>query len=186
MKGDIDLRESNLKKLRVSRNVWILLAVAVLLGVGGYLGWRSITTPPRPWLVQWRLNRYLSKQAHTSDFAVKFPFPAKAEMAKSPKSNEDDKGPVRGSRTGKDFETLREEYLTQKIAALALQREIVRSETSLKEAQSKLNALLKPTTGTESTGNPASASSGTSDAAPLREQIAGLEKAVARRPELQA
>ena len=181
MKGDIDLREINLKKLRVSRNVWILLAVAVLLGVGGYLGWRTITTPPRPWLVRWRLNRYLSKQAHTSDFAVKFPFPAKAEMAKSPKSNEDDKGPVRGSRTGKDFETLREEYLTQKIAALALQREIVRSETSLKEAQSKLNALLKQTT-----GNSASASSGTSDAAPLREQIAGLEKAAARRPELQA
>jgi hypothetical protein len=186
MRGDIDLREIDLKKLRFSRRTLSILVIVLVVVTGGYFAWRSVTNPPRPWLVRWKLDCYLAKQAHTSDFKVSFPFPSKAEMAKSPKSNEDDKGPMRGSRTGKDFETLREEYLAQKTAALALQREVVRSEANLKDAKSKLEVLTKEGTESQTTNDAAAASNVQSNIAASREQIALLEKSAARRSELQA
>jgi len=183
MRADIDLREIDLKKLRFSRRTLSILFIVVAAAAGCYFGWRSITNPPRPWLVRWKLDRYLAKQAHTSDFKVSFPFPSKAEMAKSPKSNEDDKGPTRGSRTGKDFETLREEYLAQKTATLALQREIVRSEANLKEAKVKLDALTKRAV--ESQSSNGAAATLQSNVMTLREQMASWEKSASRRSELQ-
>lgn len=183
MRGDIDLREIDLKKLRFSRRTLGILVFALVLAAGSYFAWRYVTNPPRPWLVRWKLDRYLAKQAHTSDFKVSFPFPSKSEMAKSRKANEDDKGPVRGSRTGKDFETLREEYLAQKTAALVLQREVVGSEANLKDAKPKLDALTKQTTELQ-TSNDATATL-QSNITTLREQMALWEKSAARRPELQ-
>jgi hypothetical protein len=128
MRGDIDLREIPWSRLRSPR--WrIGIGVAVLLAVGTWFGWRSITNPPRPWLVRWKLDRYLKKQAHAGDFKVDFPFPPKAEMvARSGKDSP--AAPALGSRTGKDFETLRTEYFALKSAALQRERTPAGSETS--------------------------------------------------------
>ncbi|HWN94800.1 MAG TPA: hypothetical protein VNT99_07195 [Methylomirabilota bacterium] len=171
---DIDLREIEFKKLRFSKRTQLFLLAGVLIIAAGYLGWRYVTHPPRPWLVRWKLDRYLAKQAHTSDFKVDFAFPTKAEMAKRAKA-EPDRGPLRGSRTGKDFETLREEYLTEKIAVLALGREITRSEGRRSDTRSRPDAL----TG-QSTAAPPAVSE-TIASAPGRS-----EQTSARRSELQA
>jgi hypothetical protein len=185
MRADIDLREIDLSKLRLSRRTWIVLVIVLLAATGVFLAWRSLTNPPRPWLVRWKLDRYLAEQARTADFKVSFPFPSKEEMARSQKSNEAGKGPVRGSRTGRDFETLREEYLTQKTAMLVLQREIVRSETNLKDAKSKLDASTKQATESQTGNVPSAVSQLQSNIMVLREQIAPWEKSASRRPELQ-
>ncbi len=87
---------------------------------------------------------------------------------------------MRGSRTGKDFETLRTEYLIEKIAALALRREIAQNESLLAESKSKLETLTNQSAGaSEPTGNPEA------NAIALRSEIAKTEKVIARRPELQ-
>jgi hypothetical protein len=120
MRGDIDLREIPWSRLRSPR--WrIGIGIAVLLAVGAWFGWRSITDPPRPWLVRWKLDRYLKKQAHAGDFKVDFPFPSKSEMV-APSGKESPAAPALGSRTGKDFETLRTEYFALKNAALQRER----------------------------------------------------------------
>ena len=186
MRADIDLREIDFKKLRLSRRAQVALVIAVVAVMGGYLGWRHITNPPQPWLVRWKLNRYLAKEAHTRDFKTAFAFPSKEEMARSSKLHDDDKGPVRGSRTGKDFETLREEYLSQKTAALVLQREIVRSDANLGALRSKLDVLTKQAEKPQAENEPPRASTGDSNIVALRDQMAPLEKSVARRSELQA
>jgi hypothetical protein len=185
MKADIDLREIDLKKLRFSKRAWTILAVAVLIAAGGYFTWRYVTHPPRPWLVRWKLNRYLAKQARTGNFKIEFPCPSKAEMAKSEKK-EDDRGPMRGSRTGKDFETLREEYLTEKTAALALQRIVAHSEGTLKETKPRLDTLKKELTEAQSSNDAIKVSVMQSNLAALREQMTSLEKSIARRAELPA
>ena len=186
MRADIDLREIDFRKLRLSRRTGVVLVIALLTAVACYVAWRHITNPPQPWLVRWKLNRYLAKQSHASDFKVAFAFPSKEEMARSSGSNDDDKGPARGSRTGKDFETLREEYLSQKIAALVLQREIVRSEANLAATRPRLHALVKEAAEAQSSNNTAAASTVQSNIVALREQMAPVEKSALRRSELQA
>jgi hypothetical protein len=182
---DIDLREIDLKKLRVSRRMRLWLIAGIVIAAAGFLGWRYVTHPPRPWLVRWKLDHYLAKQAHTSNFKVDFPFPAKAEMAKRPKA-EKDRGPLRGSRTGKDFETLREEYLGDKPAALALAREIKRSEANLGESKSKLDVLTKQLVDTQAAANETNVSNLQSNITAMRTEIAGWERVAARRSDLQA
>lgn len=120
MMRDIDLREINWKKLRASRRGLAIAAVVLVAATAVLVGWRHLNQSPPPWFVRWKLDRYLKQEAHARDFAVKFPFPSKAEMA-APK----DPAPsaaAKGSRTGKDFETLRNEYFTLKMAALRSER----------------------------------------------------------------
>ena len=182
---DIDLREIDLKKLRLSKRTWILIATALVVIGGGALAWHHINHPPKPWLVRWRLNRYLAKEAHTGDFKVDFPFPSKAEMAKRSDS-EPDRGPLRGSRTGKDFDTLRDEYLTEKTAELALARDIARGETRLTDRKSRLERLTRRSGGGATNGEDNPSSLVESNITALRAEIANLEKTVARRPEVEA
>ncbi len=180
---DIDLREIKLKKMRVSKRTRLLLAAGFVIVCAGFLSWRYVSHPPRPWLVRWQLNRYLAKQAHSGHFKVDFPFPSKAEMAKRPQS-ETDQGPVRGSRTGKDFETLRTEYLTQKIAALVLKREIASSEQNRSENKSNLGQLSK-----QAPDGLAAKETNVSTQANIaipRSQIAKSEQTLARQSDLQA
>src|SRR5262245_60374790 len=96
-------------RLMTGQRVWLLLG-ALTLAAGGYAFWKYETDPPRPWLVRWRLERYLKKQAHTSDLKVDFPFPSKAEMAQASPKSKDKSASSKSSQTGKDFETLRNEY----------------------------------------------------------------------------
>jgi hypothetical protein len=175
MKGDIDLRDIKLNKPKLSRRSLIAIATLVFTTVACLVTWRCLTHPPRPWLVRWKLNRYLKHEAHTGDFKVNFAFPPKSEMAK-PKTTPAEAPLKVGSRTGKTFEALREEYLSQKTAAVALERMVVRSETQLKESMSQLNALSKQSAGTATDTN-------ASNAEALRARIATLQKAPSRRPE---
>src|SRR5215212_1419349 len=181
---DIDVRQIDLKKMRVSRRtvVWVCLAVAVV--AGAFLAWRYVNHPPRPWLVRWRLEKYLAKQAHTSDFKTEFPFPAKAEMIKGQSAN--DTIPTKGSRTGKDFETLREEYIDAKLASLALLGQVKRSEASLAEAKPKLEALTKELANAQAANNETNTALVVSNSTALRHEISGWEKTAARRTEVAA
>lgn len=186
MRVDVDLREIDFRKLWLSRRTRVVLAIALLSVAGCFLISRQMAHSPPAWLIRWKLDRYLAKQAQTSDFTIPFAFPSKAEMERSSKSSDADKGPVRGSRTGKDFETLREEYLSGKTAALVLQREIVRSETNLTAARSKLEALTKEAGEAQASNGAAASSIVQSNIVALREQMVPLERAAARRSELQA
>ena len=183
MKGDIDLRDINLKKMRVSRRTWYALAaVAVLAGLS-MLAWYRITHPPKAWLVRWRVDRYLKKESHASNFKIDFPFPSKAEMAK-PAATAAAPAAPKGSRTGKSFEALREEYMTLKTAALVLDREVAGSEKQLKEATAELAALTKQVD--EALPGATGAAGLPSSAAALRLRVPGLQKTAARRVEVDA
>ena len=160
------------------RRVWLLIAV-LALAAGGYALWKYVTDPARPWLVRWRVERYLKKQAHTSDFKVDFPFPSRADMAKaSPKSKEKARS-SKSSLTGKDFETLRNEYFSLKRAALVLERDLSRAEAELKGHSAQRDALSEQLAD-------AQASAGATNVATLREQVEALRKKGSSRSELQA
>jgi hypothetical protein len=180
MKGDIDLREIQWSKLRLSRRRWALLLS--LVGVVAVLAfsWRYVTNPPRPWLVRWKLDRYLKKESRASNFRVDFTFPSKAEMAK-PKDKPSESAVPVGTRTGKTFEALREEYLAQKTAAVALERIVVRAETEVKDGTAQFEALTK-----QIAAGGADVTNLESKAAALREKLAGLRQAPSRRAEWQA
>ncbi len=143
MKGDIDLRDIKLKKPKLSRRSLIALATLVFTTAACVVTWRYLTHPPRPWLVRWKLDRYLKHEAHTGNFKVDFAFPPKSEMGK-PKTAPAEAPLKLGSRTGKTFDALREEYLSQKTAAVTLERVVVRSESQLRESMAQLDALSKP------------------------------------------
>ena len=178
MKGDIDLRDIQWSKL-LARRCWTWLLVAVGIVGGGALGWRYLTHPPRPWLVRWKLDRYLKKESHASTFHADFAFPSKAEMAKPKEKSTEPKVPT-GARTGKTFEVLREEYLTQKTAAVAVERAVVRAENELKDATAQLDVLTK-----QITAGGAEVTNLESNATALREKLAGLRQAPSRRAEWQ-
>ena len=99
MRGDIDLREIKLKKVRFSRRNLTWLVVILAAAAAFFFTWRYLTHPPRPWLVRWKLDRYLRKEAHARTFKVDFPFPSKAEMAKSVQARTQAEL-TKGSRTG--------------------------------------------------------------------------------------
>jgi hypothetical protein len=172
MKGDIDLRDIKLKKPKLSPRSLIAIATLVFTTVACIVTWRYLTHPPRPWLVRWKLDRYLKHEAHTGNFKVDFAFPPKSEMAK-PKTARAEAPLKLGSRTGKTFEALREEYLSQKTAAVALERIVVHSETQLKESMAQLAALSKQ----------GAADTNAANVEALRKRIATLQKAPSRRPE---
>ncbi len=178
MKGDIDLREIQWSKL-LSRRRWTWLLVAVGIVVAGALGWRYLTHPPRPWLVRWKLDRYLKKESHASNFRTDFAFPSKAEMAQ-PKDQTSGPKISTGVRTGKTFEALREEYLVQKTAAVAVERVVVRADNELRDGTAQLDALTK-----QIAAGVAEATNLESNATALREKLAGLRQAPSRRAEWQ-
>jgi len=169
MRGDVDLREIKLKKEWFSRRNLIALAVVIAFAAGAVWTWKYITNPPRPWLVRWKLNRYLKGESHASTFKVEFPFPSKAEMAR-PKEATDNEVLKTASRTGKTFDALREEYLSQKIAAVTLERSVMRAERELKNVSAQLT----------------NASVMESSTATLQERVTELQKSPSRRPELRA
>ncbi|HMJ88999.1 MAG TPA: hypothetical protein VK530_04250 [Candidatus Acidoferrum sp.] len=140
MNLNVDLTSVDWKKLRPSRRTlgWI---IGVLLVSGVIAGtWYRITHPPRPWLVRSRLDSYLSKKAETKNFQIEFPFPSKAEMSKAVPR---DKSEQVGSRTSKDFETLRDEYFEAKTAALKAETQLASTTNSALQSdlQSKQQAL---------------------------------------------
>lgn len=178
MKGDIDLREIQWSKLLSrQRRTWLLVAVGVALAL--VLGWRYVTHPPRPWLVRWKLDRYLKQESHASSFRTDFAFPSKAEMAKPKDQSAGPKIPL-GARTGKTFEALREEYLAQKTAAVAVQRVVVRVENEWKDGTAQLDSLTK-----QIAAGGAEVAALETSATTLREKITALRQSPSRRAEWQ-
>ena len=122
------------------RRKWTVIGAACLVAVGGAWGaWQYLTHPPRPWMVRWQISRYLSKNASPSGFKVDFSFPSAAEMAKAP--GKDSAALVKGSRTGKDFDTLAKEYLDLKTTTVVLEREVPASQEELKNVKPHLDRL---------------------------------------------
>ncbi|MEY2410244.1 MAG: hypothetical protein QOF48_2914 [Verrucomicrobiota bacterium] len=125
------------------RTLWLVGGV-LLLAAGGFATWKLIVAQSPAWLSRWRVQHYLKGQAHDSHFAVEeFKFPSKADMAKVPPRAAPGAGLSKGSRTGKEFEALREEYFTLKTSALVLERGLARHQAGLKEATAELDATLK-------------------------------------------
>ncbi len=182
MRGDVDLKE--IKPLRFTGRVRQITLVVVVLTVVNFATWRYLTHPPKPWLVRWKLDRYLKSQSHASHFKVEFPFPSKAEMAPPQGKSGGEVGPLKGSRTGKDFEALREEYMPLKLAALRLERGIVQGETELKANAPKLEALARQIAETQTATEAEKLTSLQSNLTSLRAQQVATEKLAARRPEL--
>src|SRR6185503_1778044 len=126
-------------KMPARRTLWLAVA-CVVLAAAGFGVWRYMAHSPPTWLVRWQLDRYIKKHADTGNFKVDFPFPSKAEMSKAPARHNPGAAPAGGLRTGKDFETLRDEYFTLKSRTLRLEREkdpsaATRSELVAKEVE---------------------------------------------------
>jgi hypothetical protein len=119
----------------------LLVAGAVLLGLAGlYL---YIFDPPKPFVVRWQVDRYLKSKAGNRDFTVNFPFPSKAEMAKSGKEGDKGSHMTKGPKTGKDFDTLREEYLKEKSVIFRLQNSGAEAQSEIVERKQMIADLTK-------------------------------------------
>ena len=185
MRGDVDLKE--IKKLRFSGRTRQITIAVVVLAVVNLAAWRYLTHPPKPWLVRWKLDRYLKGQSHANNFKVDFPFPSKAEMVAPKAKPAGEAAKLKGSRTGKDFDSLREEYMSLKSASLRLERGVVQSETELKESAPKVETLTRQLTEAQAATDAVEKVTGLqSNLNSLRVQMAAAEKVAARRPELQS
>lgn len=167
------------------RRTLLVAGIIVLLAGGAFAFWKYVSARPPAWLSRWRVQRYLKSQAHTGNFKVEsFAFPSKAEMARVPAKSA---GSVisKGSRTGKDFDELREEYFTLKTSALVLERGLARSEVERKEAAAEFEAVTRELKAAQ-TAAATNVSILESNAATLRTQVAELQKKSGSREELQS
>lgn len=162
---------------RAARVAGVLLVVAA-----GYGLWKYFTASSQPWLVRWRLERFLKKEAHTGDFKTDFAFPSKAEMSQAPPKAVVPKGPAKGAKTGKTFDNLCDEYYALKSSALLLESGIARSEIELKQVTAESEALAKEIAG----GTAADAGEQAASLSKLRDRATALQKIIASRPELEA
>lgn len=105
----------------------ILVGVAAIALAGLYL---YLMHPPQPWIVRWQTERYLKRETGNSSFTVNFPFPSKAEMAKAlPKA--DEKKLQKGPKTGKDFDTLKDEYIKLKTSVFQTENQVAEYEREI-------------------------------------------------------
>lgn len=155
------------------------LLVASVVVVTGFFLWNYLAGSRQPWRVRWTIQRYLKKQARTSDFKVDFQFPSRAEMAQAPPKSG---GPEKGAISATDFETLRNEYYKLKGAALVLEREIENSAVLLPKIKAHAEALAK-LIADGTADNPAEMAD---ELSTLRDQMVVLQKRAAARPELDA
>jgi hypothetical protein len=176
------------------RRTLLIAGIAVLLAGSAFVGWKYLSARPPAWLSRWRVQRYLKSEAHAGNFKVEsFVFPSKAELNKAPAKTAT-ATISKGSRTGKDFDELREDYFTLKTSALVLERGLVRSEAERKEAAAELEvvnlqinqAQAKAPPQADATTNVSAVSLLESNAATLRLRVADLQKKSASREELQA
>jgi len=150
--------------------------------VGGlWATYAYLRSSPPPWYVRWQVMRYLKNNSTSANFEVPFPFPSKAEMAQGPSGK--NAGPAKGSRTGKDFESLCREYLELKTSAVVLEREIPEAQRDLAQFKPRLETLnkrladLKANHSTNTTVVETQIKN-------LQQRIAALEKTAAAQPEL--
>lgn len=171
--------------LNRKRGTFLLGLGLVLLGL--LAGWFYVTHPPKAWVVRWRVNRYLKQHAIPSGFKVDFPFPSKADLARATAASAAKAdAPAKGLRTGKDFDTLRVEYLTQKLAAVTLEREVVESEAELRQKKPELAALASQLAAAQTSENVTNLNALRSSLNALRKRVSALEKKAAARSDWRA
>lgn len=121
--------KANTTKLQFTRRtLWVgltsLLAALMLVGVYAYV----FGEPAQPWVVKWRISRYLKAHGAWRAPQVLFPFPSKQEMAKTPPSAKEPEAAklTVGPQTKLDFEALKNQYVKLKLEALELERQLAR------------------------------------------------------------
>jgi hypothetical protein len=174
------------KKTGIKRKQLIIIA-SVLLALAGVWGlWRQVTHHPPAWMVRWQVSSYLKKHSVLADFAIAFPFPSKAELAKVPATPKAaDAAAPKGKRTNKDFDTLAREYLDLKTSALAQEREIAESEQAIEIWKPRLERMARDLA-RSTNGNATNRSSRPSQVASLQKRLEGFEKTKASTPALQS
>lgn len=172
-------------KMPARRTLWLALACVAALAAG-FGVWRYLTYSPPAWMVRWKLDRYIKSHAGTGNFKVDFPFPSKDEMARTPQRRDAVAAPTKGPRTGKDFDTLRDEYFSLKSGALQLERDIDRSAASLRDVTARIETVSRQLASAEADAAATNASSLQSEQADLRVRAEGLQKKAGARPQLLA
>jgi hypothetical protein len=128
------MNRSNAKtgQIQLSRKaLWIWTALALVL-LGAWALWRYASTSSQPWLVRWRVGHFLKSHSETRNFKIEFPFPTRTEMAaKAPDAKPGTEPVSRGKLTGKDFDTLKGEYIKLKLSALGLERKTLDMDAAL-------------------------------------------------------
>jgi hypothetical protein len=158
-----------------------LTVAGLVVACGLWATWRHLATSPPPWYVRWQVMRYLKSNSTSSNFEVPFQFPSKAEMAKGPSGK--NTGPPKGSRTGKDFETLCREYLELKTSTVVMEREIPESVKDLAQFKPRLETLTKRLAELKVKGSTNTAVV-ESQIKNLQQRLASLEKTSSMQPEL--
>ncbi|MGC8829515.1 MAG: tetratricopeptide repeat protein [Verrucomicrobiia bacterium] len=137
-------QNSNIKKVSISQNLVIGIILFAII-VGGIIWYFS---GPKPsWLVKLEIKQFLKKNSGKSDFAVNnFKFPPKSEMEKKPvKKNLPDEKSYKGKLTKKDFQTLRDEYIELKSAALKLEESINTNKILIQIATARIEGKAEDT-----------------------------------------
>jgi hypothetical protein len=170
-------------RIALSRKAVIALILVVLAGGGLWGWWQHVSNPPKPWLVKWRINRYLKQQTGRSDFSTDFPLPSKRAMAAPPRSAAaPTNAPApKGQRTGKEFEALKDDYITMQKEVLTLERQLAETQSRLAREKARLPAPTAPTTAPADPAGATNPPSARSESSRRFERVADLEKDVAAR-----
>ena len=157
---------------------WVVAGL-VLLAAGAVVRWQFFSEPPRPWVVRWRIARYLKEQTGKKDFQTAFNFPSKAAMAKAASGLGSQTNALiqTGPITRKGFNALSAEYLDRVKEVIVLRRQLTEGQQNLEELQSRLaqeNTGAGPASTTNTPAVP-------SNILALRTRVAALEKDLAAR-----
>jgi uncharacterized coiled-coil protein SlyX len=108
-------------------------------------------------------------------------------MAKAPPKIGSQPEPMtKGKLTGKDFDSLKSEYIKLESLALGLERKIAQRESDVADRKSQLDALSKELAEAQAAAGATNVSFLQSKATYLRERIATLERKISAQPDLQA
>jgi hypothetical protein len=170
---------------QMAKRRWVGWVVAglILLAAGTVVRWQFFSEPPRPWVVRWRIARYLKEQTGKRDFQTAFNLPSKTAMAKaaSELGSQTNAAIQTGPITKKGFNALSAEYLDRVKELIVLRRQLAEEQQELEAKQSQL-ARENEGTGLASATNTAAVPS---RILALRARVAALQKDLpARQQEL--
>ena len=127
-------------------SLWKVLAVVIAGAVLTALYFHAFGEPAQPWVVKWRIYRYLHAHGAHSNPKLDFKFPTKAEMAKVPADATAREalhlsvGPL----TKKDFDVIKAQYVALQLECLAQEDRVaqIRSKAAPGDATAS-NAIVQ-------------------------------------------
>ena len=178
---------ANKGQIALNRRTLMVLGALGVIVIGAFALWRYVSNPPKPWLVRWRVQRFLKSQCQPADFKVEFPFPTRVEMAAKPAP----KKPaaevlVKGKLTGKDFDALKSEYIKLQISILGLERKAAQLESELKDKASELATVSKQLEEAQSGTNSSNVSFLQTKTKYLQERMTRLQTRISNESELKS